>query len=231
MQAVQLAEKSAAAGAIPVAWAARVISRMKALYGAKFSDQWGALDPDEMAWAWAEELAGFTGDELAAGLAACKTRPWPPTLPEFIVLCRPPIQPEVAFHEAVQGLMARRRGERGTWSHPAIFHAAVAVGAHDMLNATYGQLRARWDRALNDAMARGAWEPVPDAQQALPAPAKTEAGDREAARAMEAIGASHVLEPGKRDPKGWAHKILANPKGKSPAVVAMARRALEEKAA
>ena len=58
MQAVQLAEKSAAAGAIPVAWAARVISRMKALYGAKFSDQWGALDPDEMAWAWAEELAG-----------------------------------------------------------------------------------------------------------------------------------------------------------------------------
>src|SRR5690606_37294683 len=99
----------------------------------------------------------------------------------------------------------------------------------DMLHANYGQLQARWSRALNDSLAKGTWDPIPDAQQALPAPARTEAGDREAARAMEAIGATNVLGGHKgRDPKAWAKKILANPKGRTPAVVDMARRALEQ---
>ncbi len=224
----KIAEASAIQGAIPVAWAARIIARMKALYGAKFSDQWGALDPDEMAWAWAEELAGYSGEEIACGLQACRQRPFPPTLPEFLVLCRPPIDPQVAFHEAVHCLAQRHRGERGDWSHPAIFHAAVAVGAHDMLNATYGQLRTRWGRALSDQLARGTWDPIPDPQQALPAPRKTEASDREAERTLQAIGAANVLGNNGRDPKAWARKILADPKGRTPAVIAMAKRALEQ---
>ncbi|WP_368647741.1 hypothetical protein ABRZ00_12830 [Castellaniella ginsengisoli] len=213
---------------LPLTWATKLIERLHLLYGTRFSQAWEGIDKAQLAQAWAEELAGFTGEELATGLAACKARPWPPTLPEFIVLCRPPIQPEVAFHEAVQGLLARQRGERGAWSHPAIFHAAVAVGAHDMLHATYGQLQARWGRALADILARGSWEPIPDAHQALTAPRKTEAGDREAANALRAIGAGHVLKPGNRDPRDWARRILANPKGRTQAIVEMAKRALEQ---
>lgn len=227
MHPMPIAEAGTATAAIPVAWAARIIDRMKALYGAKFADQWGALDPEAMAWAWAEELSGYSGEEIARGLKACRQRPFPPTLPEFLVLCRPQIDPQVAFHEAVHCLGRRQRGERGDWTHPAIFHAAVSVGAHDMLHATYGQLRSRWGRALDDQLAKGAWDPIPDAQQALPAPRKTAESDREAARTLGALGAGQVFSKQEGDPKAWSRKILANPKSRAPAVVAMAQRAAQ----
>lgn len=213
---------------LPLTWATKLIERLHLLYGTRFSQAWEGIDKAQLAQAWAEELAGFTGEEIARGLQACRQRPFPPTLPEFLVLCRPPINPEVAFHEAVHCLGQRRRGERGDWTHPAIFHAAVAVGSHDMLHATYGQLRARWERALSDTLTRGTWDPIPDAQQALPAPRKTEAGDREAERAMHTLGAAGVIDQDGRDHKAWARKLLANPKGRAPAVVSMARRALEQ---
>src|SRR5690625_3324815 len=117
---MQLTENVQMAQTLPAKWVAHLMAKMQAMYGAKFTQQWQGIDPAILQSEWAEQLAGFSGDELSRGLQACRERPWPPTLPEFMVLCRPPIQPEAAFYEAVTGLGQRRRGERGEWTHPAI---------------------------------------------------------------------------------------------------------------
>ena len=212
---------------LPLPWAARVIERMQALYGAKFAQQWAEVPAKRLVEIWAEELGDLTGDEIARGLKACRQRPFPPTLPEFMVLCRPPIVAEVAFHEAVHGLGQRRKGERGDWSHPAIFHAAVAVGASDMLSCSFGQLRQRWERALNDQLAKGHWEPVPEGRVALPAPGKTAASDREAARSIQQLAADALPPRSVAARRAWPAKILANPAGRTPTVVAMAQKAAQ----
>ncbi len=213
--------------ALPIQWVERLITRMQALYGAKFAAQWEGVDLIALKQAWAEELAGYSGEEIARGLSACRERPFPPTLPEFMVLCRPPVNPEIAFHEAVHCLAQRRRGERGDWTHPAIYHATVTVGQHDVMNCPYSALKARWGKALADELAKGQWAPVPDAYIALPDPGKTEASNAEAKAAMDRLGAADIMNKSGRDHKAWAKKIMDNPKGRSPAVVAMAKRALE----
>lgn len=228
---MQLAENKQLPPALSPKWTAHLMSKLKMMYGSKFSQQWQGIDPNMLQNEWAEQLAGFTGDELARGLAACRERPFPPTLPEFMVLCRPPIRPEVAFHEAVHCLGQRRRGERGDWTHPAIFHAAVKVGQHDVMNASYSQIRTRWDKTLSDELAKGDWDPIPEAHVALPEPKKTEMTDAEARKAMQRIGADKVLDQTGRDHKSWARKILEDPKGRPLIAITMAKRALEEGAA
>ncbi|VEI25152.1 hypothetical protein [Bordetella bronchiseptica] len=208
-----------------------VVSELRLLYGSKFAQAWEGLTPREVKASWGEKLAGLTEAEARVGLVACLGRDWPPTLPEFIRLCRPWMDPEVAFHEAVAGMAARKRGEMGAWSHPAVFHAARSVGTHDLLNCGYSVMRSRWERAFRDELARGQWGPVPMPAPALPAPGATRATPEEAAEAMAKMGAGGVLAQGGRDPRrGW-RRVLAemkDPKGRrySPAIVAMARNAL-----
>jgi len=139
--------------------------------------------------------------------------------------------PEVAYHEAVRGMVARQRGELGEWSHPAVYWAAVGVSSVDLLNSTYGSIKARWEKTLADELSRGTWPDIPAPRQALPAPGQTMATREEAAAAMRRMGADQVLAPKGRDPRRWAEKILAeqNRKGGrryAPAVLAMAERAL-----
>lgn len=97
------------------------------------------------------------------------TRPWPPTLPEFCALCRPRIEPETAFVEAVQQLGKRDLNE-DTWSHPAIYWAAAAIGEFDLRSASYPTIKARWTDALERELAKGAWPEIPKRPLALPAP-------------------------------------------------------------
>lgn len=214
---------------IPETWAARVIERLHLLYGAAFMRQWDGIDKAVMVHAWAEQLAGFTGDEVSAGLTACGNRPFAPTLPEFKRLCRPWLDPEVAFRLAVTGMQGRRAGEIGSWPHPAVYWAAVEIGNHDMLNQSWQTLKSRWEAAYSIQLACQSWDDVPAPAAALPAPGQTAATKEQADAGIKAMAAAAIEKP--RDPKAWAKKILANPKGRSPTVVAMARRALEEQAA
>jgi hypothetical protein len=216
-----------APAALPLTWATKLIERLHLLYGTRFSQAWEGIDKAQLAQAWAEELAGFTGDELATGLAACKARPWPPTLPEFIVLCRPWLDHETAFRAAVAGMQARRTGQMGQWPHPAVFWAAVEIGSHDMLNQSWQTLRSRWAAALDVQMGRQAWDAIP-----APAPMLTGPGSRPASReqidaSIQAMATAAAREK-PRDPKAWAKKILASRGGSTPTVLVMARRALEQ---
>ncbi|MDE2106643.1 MAG: hypothetical protein KGL39_56025 [Patescibacteria group bacterium] len=75
---------------LPEPWVDRLFGRLEGLYGAKFHDLWRGSDIENVKRTWAEKLGGF-GDRpeaLKAALDACDDKPWPPTLPEFLGLCR-----------------------------------------------------------------------------------------------------------------------------------------------
>jgi hypothetical protein len=63
---------------------------MAAMYGSKFADLWAGTDEAEVRKVWADKLAGFADKPgcIKAAIDALDDRPFPPTLPEFLGLCR-----------------------------------------------------------------------------------------------------------------------------------------------
>lgn len=76
--------------ALPESWVERIFDHMAGLYGSKFADLWGGMDAGKVQAMWGGKLAGFADKPKAikAALDALDERPFPPTLPEFIGLCR-----------------------------------------------------------------------------------------------------------------------------------------------
>ncbi len=76
---------------LPDSWIERIFTRMSAMYGALFRERWRDCDLDEVKRVWAEELSSFSDNPECFGLALkamvgeCK---FPPTLPEFVAICR-----------------------------------------------------------------------------------------------------------------------------------------------
>lgn len=160
-------------------------------------------------WAEAFEEEGVSPTEAREGLRNCRRMyDWPPSLPEFLKACRTGLQPEAAFHEAVAGMSARRRGEPGVWSHQAIYWAAVKLGSGEILSTSYSAIKGRWEKILADVLAAGTWQPIPMPNVALPAPGAGLLSREEAKRRLSQLGASGVLAR-KNDPKAWAHRIVA----------------------
>lgn len=75
---------------LPMAWIDRIFSHMGAMYGSKFADLWRDTDQIAVKALWAEKLGGFIDHPKAikAALDSLDDKPWPPTLPEFLMLCR-----------------------------------------------------------------------------------------------------------------------------------------------
>lgn len=212
---------------------ALVVNEMHLLYGAKFAQQWEGLTPRELKDSWNQKLAGLDEAQVRRGLVACMTREWPPTLPEFVKLCCPWMSPEVAYHEAVRGMSARKRGEIGIWSHPAVYWAAVGVSTVDLLSSTYGSIKARWEKTLSDELAKGAWPDIPEPRQALPAPGQTLATKAEAAAALKKMGADKALDQTGRNARRWVEKLderITKGEQPTPAIAAMLKRAKGEAA-
>lgn len=72
------------------AWINRLFSHFEALYGSKFANLWQGTDIANVKRMWAEKLAGFEDKPKAIKFAldALDDHPYPPTLPEFLILCR-----------------------------------------------------------------------------------------------------------------------------------------------
>jgi hypothetical protein len=221
----------------PISWVEKLFERMEALYGSKFLDMWRDANADLVKQLWSEEMGKLSADDLKRGYNALMSRDWPPSLPEFVKLCKPSVDPTVAYYEAVNGMQARERGETGKWSHPAIFWAAVQVSAFDLKNQSYSQIKARWEKALQDEMDKGQWVPVPEPLVALPEPGKSAMSREHAAKMVEELQASDTIkkaDDNRVDHKAWAKRILERAKaanhGLSALQIRFAKEALAAKA-
>lgn len=77
--------------ALPDSWMERIFGHMSAYYGALFRERWRDCDLAEVKQVWAKELASFS-DNPECFKTALKVlvegHPFPPTLPEFVAICR-----------------------------------------------------------------------------------------------------------------------------------------------
>lgn len=75
---------------LPDSWIAKIFDHMSGLYGSKFADLWRGTDPATVRRMWAEKLAGFESmpKAIKEALDSLDDKPFPPTLPEFLGLCR-----------------------------------------------------------------------------------------------------------------------------------------------
>ena len=195
-------------GAIPKKWIERLFLEMSMAYGKKFSDQWGGQDPQQLKRFWAAKLGEFTSEDMQRGVEALSTREWPPTLPEFIKLCKPTFDALTAYYEAVAGIIERTEGKIGNWSHPAIYWASVPM-AFDLQNQSYSQMKIRWEKSLSEQMNLGQWASIPEAMLALPAPDRSSNARHHAEKMMHQLNASEILKP-RSENTAWYRNILAS---------------------
>lgn len=144
------------------------------MYGRHWSDMWAGLDLQAVKEAWAEDMAGYAGEEIKTGLESCKGRKFPPTLTEFMELCRPAFDVDGALHAAIREMGNRRQHRTENWPSNRHFWAAASIG-NDLLLQPPRDLLHRWREAWQCAASR-ADDPIPERQpdqQALPAPGKT----------------------------------------------------------
>lgn len=130
-----------------------LFKRLAMLYPRRWVDQFKTNEElEDWKVCWAEELAerGVNFDEVKIGLNRCiELYDWPPSFPEFLKACRPSLDYESAFNEAVQQMNIRSEG-RDEWSNPAIFHAAAGIGVD--MNNPYQTIKNRWATALDKAI-------------------------------------------------------------------------------
>jgi hypothetical protein len=145
-------------------------------------------------------------------MALLETLDLPPTLPQFIKLCKPELDPQAAYFEAVTGIAAREQGEVGLWSDPAIYWATVAIGAFDLKTRPYAQIRRRWEAALADARAHPHTEQIPLPDMKMPLPEEPESPQHPFDNTTESVAVEKVVQVAKSanvrpDHKRWARRI------------------------
>lgn len=200
-----MTQLSTSTNPIPEAWVERLFEKMAALYGNKFLDMWGKTDLKTVKALWSQELGKLSREEITRGANQLMTLEWPPTLPQFLKICRVDVDPLTAYYEAVNGAVAREQGLMGEYSHPAIFWAAVKVGAFDLKHQAYSAIKGRWETALSQEMAKGEWAVIPEPMIALPAPAPA---SKEVVEKYIAETQVYKMEDSKVDHRAWAKKIL-----------------------
>lgn len=182
-----------------------------------YSNKWTVNFPDDKAvtaweetWVEAFDEEGITPYDVKIGLDSCRTLfKWPPSLPEFLEACRPYLEPSSAFHEAVDGMQARAKGENFAYSHPAIFFAAIAAGQHDIMNGSYAGMQERWKKALAAQLAKKSWPEIPAPVKALPPPVVSKAEViKENKKVMSMVGGAVNNNRG----LDWVHRVFKNHK-------------------
>ena len=145
---------------------------MSGIYGKQFAKSWEGVDPADMKKAWQTGLQTYSMLEIGIGLDKCTTKVWPPTLPEFLLLCRPSIDPESAFHESVAQLQKRELAQ-DAWSHPAIFWTACKFPQQDVFGLGWFHIKSRWTSTLENELAKRSWDPIPPKLDQLPVPGRS----------------------------------------------------------
>lgn len=162
--------------ALPSAWIERIFTRMAAMYGNRFAQMWAGVDPEAIKATWAEGLGHLTPGEISDGLDACKSRDWPPSMPEFIRLCRQPPDYFAMFVEA----------SHGNWRSALTYWAAARFGFFELRTTSWEHAKTTWIRAVDETRAMQALPDIPEREtKALPAPGRTYTRDKAAAAVHE----------------------------------------------
>lgn len=152
--------------AVPETWVEAIFTRLHAQLGSKVADLYAGVPAQAVKAEWAEALAGFDSREIRRGLKCCQTRVFAPSLGEFLRLCRPALDPEVAWLEAVAGTQLRAQGHVGDWSHPAVYRTAREF-EHELRTGTYRQHRKSWEWRLELEFRKGWQQDVPKPPQTI----------------------------------------------------------------
>lgn len=152
---------------LPVAWVERLFVRLSAQFGAKMADLYAGVPPEAVKEEWGAALANLHVSEIQRGLQACQTRAFAPALGEFLRLCRPALDAELAWLEAQEGMKARGRGEAGEWTHPGVQRAAQDF-QYELRTSNFHQHRKAWARALDRELRRGWGEDVEPPRSQIP---------------------------------------------------------------
>lgn len=169
----------------------RLFSRLDSLYAGKLTHTLKTPEAAEQwrnSWAYTLAVEGITGNEVSNALAVCVKRhpSFLPTCGEFILCMRRNNDPQTAHTEAIEQMHKRESGE-DVWSHPAVYWAAVKIGAFDLNNLAWEQIKNRWTHALDEMRRRENIEPVPPRRVALPAPGRLSVPDDVAKKRMHDI--------------------------------------------
>lgn len=132
----------------------QVFARLYGQLGAKVGELFKGVPPEMVKSEWALGLEDCRPEEIERGLAAVRGRPFAPVLGEFLRLCRPALDAETAWLEAVEGLRERLAGRTGSWSHPAIYRAAHVL-SFELRTSAYAAQRKRWEWVLQRELAKG----------------------------------------------------------------------------
>jgi hypothetical protein len=196
-------------GAISDDLTSKLFTKMQALYGARFNDQWRKVELGAMRRHWGIALGKLTVEQIRRGMALLETLDLPPTLPQFIKLCKPALDPQAAYFEAVAGINAREHGQAGVWSDPAIYWATTVIGAFDLKNQAYAQICRRWQAALADAQANPRNELIPAPDAKLPESDEVAMPQDKAPEIVAIEVAAKLTRPAAHndDPKRWAKRI------------------------
>lgn len=121
-----------------------------------FRHLWARDHADEKAryaWAIALKTAKVTPAQVRVGLAKASQLKAPPTVGEFIAMCRPHLPDAGA---ALQEAAAWWRGDPAgdAWSHPTVGVAAAEIGPWPVKNLTQREMEHRWRAAYDRAQAR-----------------------------------------------------------------------------
>lgn len=210
---------------VPPQWIDRMFQRFAGMYGKHWLDMWVGIDLAGVKQVWSEELAGLSPQEIAAGMEACKTRTFPPTLPEFRSLCRPVLDLHALLLVAIREMGHRRNHQPQAWPSRRLFWAAQRL-AHELRSVEQPEkLLKRFELAWYDA-AHDADKPIPDVApaSALPAPGKTTLSKQDARQRAEQIG----LRMGQgNSARQWALDIANDPQRFSAASIQAALNALD----
>ena len=176
---------------IPFSWVEKLFANMSMIYGNRMESMWKGMDSAQVLQFWHMKLEEMTPEEFTRGVKALDRHEYPPTLPQFIKLCRPDIDFTSAYYEAVKGVQARREGKKGEWSHPAIFWAASSM-AFDLLNQSKSQVEGRWKEALSKQLEKSSWKEIPEVFVPLDRP-ENKITAEQARQNLDNLGVSHTL--------------------------------------
>lgn len=162
----------------------RLYGRFASMYMHKWSSHFtspAVIADWKKAWSSALIAEGITPRLALEGVERCRTEypTWPPSEGQFIALCKPPLDYEQAFRDAVRELRKRLLNDPEKvphWPIPALYWAAVDYGQGDLIEASYGQAAARWKKLLDNRL-KGDCPDVPQYVPQLAAPVRNDKGE------------------------------------------------------